>query len=637
MKVFFRPTMLALGLMMSAAVANPALAQDTERPLLVEGKNTVYQRVLTRAAVDALDGPDGGTVDNLYAFSPLYVYARAGDWLNLGKTERGANFWLPVSAVVDWKHNIVAAFNAPVNRNRQLMFEDQAGLQDFLHNSENLVALQPILLEEADTDRLRPEIGIVSVEPLQFVEISQQFYIMPILSFVRDLHPLSVNDNLLLNVASIPLNTDPPETSDMQEFDAGIVFVFDTTQSMETYLDRSITLLSQMVSDAAGSEVGNRIHFGAIGFRDNPDASDGLGYRIKEIISLERRDNNAAVIDAIAATDVATVSSPGFNEDSIEGLRYALHETDWDQDGKSFGGRYIVLVTDAGPKAPGDPNAATDTDPNALRVAAQDKGVAILTMHLTTVAGGEGNHAYARNAYSELSTFDGITYYYNIEGGDPAAFQREGTNTLNAIIDHIRVAMGEDAQQSDADRPEGMDSLGPAMRTRWLGRRDSTQAPDIITSWVSTLAAESGIRFAFEPRLLVTKNELATMATLVSEFITLGENVQSYEDSQVFFAQMQQTVMRAIEDPQRLQQIPDAGLEDALEYLVDLPYRSQILQFDADVWGDDTAGRRQILDSLRPRLAQYRSWLDDQSVWTELYEGSQPGDTVFAMPFEMLP
>ena len=637
MTALFRRFLLALSLMLSVALTLPAFAQETQRPLLVEGKNTVYQRVLTRMDVVALDGPDGATVDDLYAFSPLYVYARDGEWLNLGTTDRKADFWLPSSTVVDWKHNIVATFNAPSNRNRQLLFDGQETLQNFLHNSENLVALQPILVEEADLDRLRPGVGINAVEPAQFIDISQEFYIMPILNFVRDLHPLSVNDNLLLNVASLPLDTDPPENPNMQDFDAGVVFVFDTTQSMQTYLDRSRALLTQMVNEAAGSEVGDRIHFGAIGFRDNPEASDGLEYRIKEIIPLERRDDNAVVIDAIAAAEAATVSSPGFNEDSIEGVRFALHETDWQQDGKPFGGRYIVLVTDAGPKAPGDQNAATDTDPATLRIAAQDKGVAILTLHLTTEAGGEGNHAYASRAYSELSTFDGTTYYYNIEGGDPEAFQREGTNTLNAIIDHIRIAMGEETQQSDVDRPEGMDRLGPAMRLRWLGRRDATQAPDVISSWVSTLAAESGVRFAFEPRLLVTKNELATMATLVSEFITLGENVQSYEDSQAFFEQMQQTVLRVVEDPSRMQRIPEAGLEDALEYLVDLPYRSQILQFDAEVWGDDVAGRRQILDSLRPRLAQYRTWLDDPSVWTELYDASQPGDTVFAMPFEMLP
>ncbi len=159
MTALFRRFLLALSLMLSVALTLPAFAQETQRPLLVEGKNTVYQRVLTRMDVVALDGPDGATVDDLYAFSPLYVYARDGEWLNLGTTDRKADFWLPSSTVVDWKHNIVATFNAPSNRNRQLLFDGQETLQNFLHNSENLVALQPIVVEEAELDRLRPGSG----------------------------------------------------------------------------------------------------------------------------------------------------------------------------------------------------------------------------------------------------------------------------------------------------------------------------------------------------------------------------------------------------------------------------------------------------------------------------------------------
>ena len=68
-------------------VPTPAFAQD--RPLLVEGRQTVYQRVLTRPGAAQHVAPDAARTGDYPAFQPLYVYARQGDWIQVGPSISG--------------------------------------------------------------------------------------------------------------------------------------------------------------------------------------------------------------------------------------------------------------------------------------------------------------------------------------------------------------------------------------------------------------------------------------------------------------------------------------------------------------------------------------------------------------------
>lgn len=628
-----RSTVLAIAL--TWAMATPSFAQD--RPLLVEGKSTVYQRVLTRTDVAALDGPDGAQVSTLPTFTPMYVYERTGGWLRVGQSATGGTVWVPEGDTVIWTQNIVAAFHNPGVRGRQLLMESEDALVDLM-NQENVRAMKEALLEEADARNLRDGSGVNSVEPTEHVDIRQQFYVMPILGYTEDFHPLSYQENLLLNVASIPEDDGAEDESEL--FEVGIVFVLDTTQSMGPYIQRTKNMLGKIIADLRASEVGKRMHFGAIAFRDNPQAADGLGYRSKTIIPLERRADHSVVADAIGNTQEATVSSPGFNEDSFAGVLHALDETDWAPNNNGFGARYVILVTDAGPKTPGDPNALdaeTARDAATLQQHAAEKGIAVLTLHLKTQAGGAGNHGYAQRQYSRLSSWGGGTYYYGIDQGSAESFQAKA----DSIVRDLAGAVQSDIANATPERPgEGaseLEQLGYAMRLAWLGRTQGTQAPDVISSWVSQYDVEEGINLAFAPRLLVTKNELATIADIVREFIELGEEIESVEDAQQFHTDIRRVILRMAQNPDRLVNPQAEGLGDAMEFLEDLPYRSQILRIDENRWLENAMQRRSVLDNLKPKLAQYRAWLSSADVWTALHEDAPDGELVYAMPFQLLP
>ena len=78
-------------------------------------------------------------------------------------------------------------------------------------------------------------------------------------------------------------------------------------------------------------------------------------------------------MDKVANLKQATVSSKEFSEDAYAGVSQALNEINWN----NFGGRYLVLITDAGAIEGDNPISTTGLDAKQLRLEAQHRGVAL--------------------------------------------------------------------------------------------------------------------------------------------------------------------------------------------------------------------------------------------------------------------
>lgn len=622
-----------------SGLAPPLLAQEKTRPLLAEGRKTVYQRVLTRPGALSFPAAKSDPTSQFPAFQPLYVYAAQPGWFQVGPSiSAGPDAWVRDADVVPWKQNIVAAFTNAAGRERQFLFASEAKLRGLMEH-EALRRMQTRLLADVETGTLPGESGIIAVEPEEYVNIVDRLYLMPILDFVQDLHPLNYEENLLLKLASVPLAKAGQGGGIADNFDAGIVFVFDTTQSMDPYIAHTQKAVERIIGDLQGTDIGDRVQFGVVAFRDNTDVAPGLEYRTRTLLPLARRKDQTPVIATIrAATAVAGVNSPGFNEDSLAGVEDAIELTDWETGGNDpFDARVVILITDAGPKDARDANARSDIGPAELQRAAQDKGVAIMTLHLQTGAGGAAQHAWAARQYKALSRFHDNSFYYGISEGSPEEFEATVTRLVTALTDVIRVTRNQAPRLKPDEAGQELVNLGLAMQLAYLGQIKGTQAPDVIEGWASEKAVEDPSRQAIEPRLLVTKNELATMADLLDQLLALGEQSRSDADASNFFTQVRDVVGRMAQNPDRLINTDSETLGGALEFLADLPYESQLMLTTESRWGSSAMLRRTILDGMRQKLVQYRKWLHDPSVWTALHAGAPDGEYVFAMPFDVLP
>jgi len=624
-------------------------AQQWE-PLLMQGRQTIFQRVLSRPIAVVREEPDPQAPQAMTYVPPFtifYVFDRqqrgGTEWVQVGRPMHGPpDGWVQADQVINWRQSLVVSFTNPANRERTLLFRERDEMIDLLE-SEALPDHASRLRREAIDGALPPDSNVISIEPAEYIDITQEFYILPILQ-AEDVWLASGFDTRVLEVASIPLETDPLSQMPSDEellrgFRVGIVFVIDTTNSMGPYIDRTREAVQRIYRQIEGSPIGDRVSFGMIGFRDSIDDVPELEYRTRLFAPLEVNQDSATFLAEIGAMRAATVSSLGFNEDAMAGVHDALNLGTWDE----FGGRYVIVITDAGPRQASDPRSATGQGPRQLNQTARENETAIYSLHLLTETG-RGDREYAEAAYRELSWYpaaDNAQLYYPIDTSEPAAFGRTVDRLVEQLISQVQDTMNGALTEQREDLQDQLtlqsQLVGRAMQLAYLGRQREQQAPDVFRAWVSDRDLNNPRRSALQVRVLVTKNELSTLRDVLRAIVEEGQT-QRYAPEE-FFDRLQSAVAHIARDPNRLGQQQYETLGDMLgEYLRDLPYQSLVLEIDEDEWLSMGPGRRrEIIDDLEAKLRQYQDIHDRVDNWVELYPGQPEGEHVYPMLLESLP
>lgn len=212
-------------------------AQPT-RPLLLEGKQALYQRVIAvpGATIVAAAGAAPNTAARpVTPFTVLYVYARQQaadkDWLQVGRDSNGRTAgWLPAEQAVDWKQTLTVGFKDPAKQPRVLLFDEREPLRELVesNDADRYVALRSQAISDEPGDS-----PVAAVQPDGFIDIRRNFYLVPILRHEDVL--VADRPARLLQVASVPLRSSAAQ----DPYRAGIVFVIDTTRSMQPFIERA--------------------------------------------------------------------------------------------------------------------------------------------------------------------------------------------------------------------------------------------------------------------------------------------------------------------------------------------------------------------------------------------------------------
>jgi len=623
---------------------------DTRRPLLIEGKRLLYQRVLTRpGAVLRSAAQDGASaaIDHLKPFDPFYVYARQGEgevgWLEVGRTPDGTTQgWLKARDAIDWKQTIVVAFGNPAGRERTLLFDTRQNLVDLLE-SENMVPRAQELRRKAVQGPFPVEGGVVSIEPDTYIDITKKFYLLPILD-VEKSYLESGFETELLRVASVPLDANPlqqqgPREERLKQFNVGVVFLVDTTLSMGPYIDRTREAVQRIYERIKGSPIGSRVSYGIVGFRDDPDLVKRLDYLTRTFVPLKPGRQPQQVLDGLKQVTESKVSSRGFDEDSLAGVLEAMNDTDW----KPFDGKYIILVTDAGPRKPDDPYGTAKIKPADLNSQLRERGIALFALHLLTPAG-KFDHDYAADQYKALAKFGDTTLYEPVPGGSVEAFGKSVDTLSDSLIGQVTDSMAGHTTRpqvnADATGIAAASQVGLAMQLAYLGRREGTQAPPVFEAWLTDRNLERPQDSVLEVRLLVTKNQLSTLRDVIKSLVDAFEGSRgAREDPSTLFSQLRSAVAAMARDPDKVVDAQFKTLGDALgEYLEGLPYQSEVMGLDEAAWAQMGGARqREIVDGLKSKLQLYQEFHNSPSQWVALWPGAPPGETVYAMPLDALP
>jgi len=637
--------------------AGHTLAAEGDKPLLQEGKKTLYQRVLTTPGckLGTSAGDDKGVLQP--AFSSLYVYQKADvngqGWLNVGPDSYGKTIgWLPQSCTVDWKMQLTLAFTNPANRDRLVFFKERKSLDDILSAPDPVSLVAPL---RAHLKRDGSADGVLAQEPEYFVDLQKQFYLLPILSGEEVMTENGFYTRLL-NVASVskPDASAPAKPADdinqLKGFNATVVFVIDSTISMGPYIERTKEAVNKIYDKIKQEHLQEQVKFGLVSFRSSTKAVPGLEYTSKVFADPNKVKDGEDFLKKVAGLKEAKVSSSLYDEDAYAGVMSAIDNIDW----SPFGARYIVLITDAGAIEGSNKLSATGLDAKQLRLEAGNRGIAIYTLHLKTPSG-KDDHAKAEGQYRDLSHFDSTqsNLYQAVDAGDLKTFGKQVDTLATAITDQVKSAYMGDAAigsalyaKEDGKKPTAEEKLledtaliGHAMQLAYLGKKNETQAPLVFKAWISDRDLIKQNIPTTDVRVLLTKGQLSDLSDVVSQILQAANEGMISPDK--MFERLRTVAATMGADPNQLKQQDNAKINDLGvlgEYLADLPYRSDVLNLDEETWKSwDGLSQEKFIRTLSAKLRHYQKYNADVDRWVELAKGGDPRDRVYPVPLEMMP
>lgn len=261
----------------------PLSANGQRKPVTIEGKSILPLRILTRPFSNIYIQKDtsGATIqENVPAFQPFFVYTRPSSedlesqkgWYEVGQNNRGGVLgWMRTKDVFEWKQTMCLAFTHPEGRSPVLMFANHGPLVDLtMAGEKDRTKAVEKLYGTIDSGQIPEGFPIRSIEPKRAVDISTQFYLLPILAF-EELEIGGREGRLLQLAAATASGPDARVATDISQnrnyrieatmdsaqadkklysrMEMDVVFVSDTTVSMRPYIKATLDVIKQVAKN----------------------------------------------------------------------------------------------------------------------------------------------------------------------------------------------------------------------------------------------------------------------------------------------------------------------------------------------------------------------------------------------------
>lgn len=601
---------------------------------------------------------------NVPAFRPLYVFERSNvdpaqpdspqGWYRVGATADSAKGWMRAEDVFEWRQALLVSYTHPGDeiegRNPVLMFRGLSDI-DALAEDPNRAEKARALYEQVEAGEAPA--SLISMEPKRFVDITDQFYMLPILDWEQT--RIQGDDVRLLQLAAAVPNARGADTlenpeyaeqslvgrqaggGDLEALKVDLVFVLDTTRSMQPFIDMTRDAVLSLTR-SFDEDTGARFRFGLVTYRDSTDAIPELEYASRHHTP-ELVDGQTMVMlleDSARATEVGSLDYP---EEVYAGVDEALHSA-WREQAL----RFVILIGDASAHPPGHAQSTTGKTAQDLRRELDDAQIHLLAMHLQDPRA-EADHPVADEQFRALARIRG-SREAAIEAVD--AFDQEAYQVLvDGVTDDIRQLLvetvGEPIEAADTtpaqERPdeplESVSALWNAALVEYVGKQ--AKPPKDVVAWAMDRDLVNPADRALEVRVLVNREQLNSLAQslemvvqgLMRADITQGE----------FFEALQGVAGQTMKSPDDIGQgatLAETGLLPA--FVQSLPYRSDILALNNEMFASMTAQQRADLEySVLAKLEQYRAINEQVDAWFALNEDDRQSARVYPLHIDYLP
>ncbi len=599
---------------------------------------------------------DGIVLANVPAFQPLYVFNRHGldlsrpaepsGWYQVGRSRTAAEGWMQAKDVLEWRQALLVSYTHPGNplegRSPVLMFRDRAALEAIVDDMD-MAGRAKNIYDGINSGNI-PE-TVVSMEPRRFVDITRQFYVLPILQWSQT--QINGDDVRLLQLAAAVPGSRGADTLEKAEYrdqaqvgrTAGsallkdaktdIVFVIDTSRSMQPFIDMTRTAVAQMTQKFS-AETADRFRFGLVVFRDSLEVAPQLEYVTRNLTP--ELVSGGQLAELLEKDGKATaVGSVDYAEEAFAGVEMAL-QSKW-RDGAL---RFVIFIGDASSHPKGHAQNTTGKDETDLRREYDDAQVHLFAIHLQDPRAAE-DHARALAQFTHLARVRGDDTSAAIK--EINAFEEDQYRMLvehltSRINDQLTVVTGGKATGASAPLEE-FDKLWESALIEYIGK-EATPPKDIV-AWTLDRDLINPADKSMDVRVLVTREQLSSLAQALDQVVQALMRAEVTQGQ--FFAALQGVAGQAMKRPEDLgggARLADTGLLPA--FIQSLPYKSDILSLTDDMFASMTAEQRSQLEwSILAKLDQYRTINEQVDAWFRVNDTDLDQDGVYPLHLDYLP
>ncbi len=639
---------LSIGLIV---VFTANLQAATEKPLVMEGKKTLYQRVLSTPDARIYESPDrAGESGEMTPFSVLYVYEKRDGWIKVGHSSFGNTAgWMQRKETIVWNQALTVSFRDPQNIQRVMMFNSKQSIQQLVDDYDTEAYQR--LYDAVVNDEAGKDSPVIAIQPAAHVDIRENFYLVPIKQY-EDVY-LGNEQARLLQIASVPLEENFDGNSDLsgsngRSYRSGIHFVIDSTVSMGPYIKRTREAVAKVYSAIQNQGLTNQVSFGLTAYRDNLDQVPELDYLTRRYVSLEQGTDVEQFFSHVNELRASTVSSRDFREDAYAGIKSALEDSNWSK----FDARYILLITDAGPRDSHDSLGATGLNAQALRQLAYDQGVSIWVLHLRTPSAA-ADHQKAEALYKQLSYYPGIgDFYYGVSLGQVDEFGSVLEILANQItqqvlattngVPPIPLAQNNDSKTQLNNLQDRVAKLGNALRMRYIQKESGKPLPRVFNAWMLDRDFLNPERSVVDVRVLLTRDQLSDLKNVMQQVLELAE--EGVLSPQNFIDDLKSLAATVSRDPSSVAGSTSgsgsnlAEMGYMREYIEDLPYTGEVMNLTIESWEEWSAKVQiEFMNRLESKINYYQTLHDHTDLWVTPGGGSISGNSVFPVALDLLP
>lgn len=615
--------------------------------------------------------PDAVAQANVQAFRPLYVFAREGidlsnpsdpqGWYQVGSNKKQTTGWIQAKDALEWRQALVVAYTHPggiaEGRKPVLMFKDVESLQAIV-DAEDMTGKAAEVYNAVENGT--PPDTVVSMEPKRYIDINRQFYILPILDWEQlDIYGDEVR--LLQLAAAVPGQRGADTLDDSgyrdqantgREVDQGagladlsidVVFVMDTTRSMQPYIDMTRDAVRRMVQ-STGDRLKERVKFGLVGYRDAVAAVPAVEYTSRNFTP-ELVDANSLIEVLTNQARATPAGSLDYAEEVFSGVDMALR-SQW----RPGALRFIVLVGDASSHPRGHPQNTTGKDETDLRRELDDAGVHLISLHLQDERAAE-DHDRAVGQFGHLARVrgsEGQQALVQVNAFKEGDFQAAVDSVVGGVVTRFEQSLALRSLPPPPPMPEygadldvatqgemAMDKVWEAALIEYLGK--GARPPKDIVAWAMDRDLMNPTDTALEVRVLVTREQLSSLVQALDRVLKAFDQAKMSQGQ--FFEALQSVSGQTLKRPEDLgkaQRLADTGLLPA--FIQSLPYRSDILSLSNEMFSSLTAEQRVKLEwGLKAKLAQYLAINSQVDAWHRLNESDPASELVHPLHIDYLP